>query len=260
MGLKSGDSLSTWISCSEAAESYMVHLACYRAGIKVFALSSEEDLEKALSSTSALVFSPWEESNGLPRIDKVLEKVPTLLTTPTGSFVKSSHATKYFIQSGFKTIRGTYKLKSIPVYSPLLNPVDSFTYTYKGVTTQNDDFFKFAKDFSGKIVEGDRIVNGVACKEAFGFASVAAAVKIGVKSVSAVLGDSSAAVLHHNANVLVLTESKIDQIAEPCEVDKILIGIEKKEDLERVKALLEKKSVRAKIIFPYQIGNLSSLA
>ena len=260
MGLKSGDSLSSWIACAEAPESYILHLACYKAGIKILALSSDSDLDLALSSTSALVFSPWEDCNGAPQIDAILQKVPSMLETPAGSLVISKHATKYFIQSGYKTIRGTYKLKSLPVYSPLADSVSSLSYTYKNQTINNDDFNKFSTEFSEKIAkEGDVIVNTVACKSAFGFASVLASIQAGAKSVSSVLSDAGEVSRNQNAKILIITEDKIKQIGEGHSFEKIVLGVEKKEDVDRVIKILESKGVTSRKTFPYQVGSLSSL-
>lgn len=259
MGLKPGDSVSTWISCNEAPESYILHLACYKAGIKLLSLSSQNDLEKALTSTLALIFSPWVEENSIPRVDYVLDKVPSLLLTPTGSLVESSYATKYFIQSSFKTIRGTYKLKSIPVYTDFSTPVNVFEYTYNGNTVDNHNFQKFSEEFLAIVGLDDVVVNAVPCKHTFAFASIAAGVSAGAKSVSAVLSDPGEVCIDQKAKVLVITEEYIHKIGEKFNIEKLVIGVESKEDIERLTKLLGKKGVQYSHLFPYSLGNLSFL-
>ena len=259
MGLRPGDTLSTWITCTEAAESYMVHLACYRAGISIFPIASEEDYVKALSSSSALLFSPWEDHEGTPRVDLVLKQVPSLLNTPAGSLVKSKHATKYFIQTGFSTIRGTFKLKSIPVYSPLQNPVDKFNYHYKGTDINNDQFENYAAIFAEKVGAEETVLNTVSCKEVFGFGSIAAALKYRIKTVSCVMDDIQEAAMRQNARVIVIAENKLRKIGSDYEVDKIVLGVNSLEDVKKARTVLEQQGVKAKEIFPFSLKNLASV-
>ena len=259
MGLKPGDTLSTWITCTEAAESYIVHLACYRAGISIFPIASEEDYVKALSSSSALLFSPWEDHEGVPRVDLVLKRVPSLLNTPTGSLVNSTHATKYFIQTGFSTIRGTFKLKSVPVYSPLQNPADKFNYHYKGTTINNEEFENYAKVFAEKVGTDETVLNTVSCKEVFGFGSIAAALKYKIKTVSCVMDDIQEAAIKQNARVIVIAENKVRKIGSNYEVDKIVLGVNNIDDVDKVKEVLEQQGVKAKAIFPFSLKNLASV-
>ncbi|OMJ67206.1 hypothetical protein SteCoe_35696 [Stentor coeruleus] len=260
MGLKPGDTISSWINCSEAPESYMVHLACYRAGIKILTLGSGEDLDKALNGSKAFVLSPWVDYNGQPRIDFLLKKVPQLLETPAGSLVKSSVSAKYFIQTGFSTIRGTYKLKSVPVYNGTFTEANTLSFTHKDSTVGDEEYKKFLGEVSGKVLNsGDIVVNSVTTKAPLSFATFLAGLNNKTITTSAIHDDPAAIVNKQNAKVLVITEDKIANIEGKCTVDKVVLGVNKKEDVDRVAKMLEGKGVKAKSIFPYHVGNLSYL-
>lgn len=260
MGLKPGDTVSSWINCSETAESYMVHLACYRAGLKVHTLGSGEDLDKALNGSSAFILSPWVEYNGAPRIDFLLKKVPQLLETPAGSLVKSPVSAKYFIQTGFSTIRGTYKLKSVPVYNGKFTEANTFSFTHKDSTIGDEEYKKFLGEVSGKILNsGDVVVNSVTTKAPLSFATFLAGLNNKSVITTAIHDDPAAVVNKQNGKVLVITEDKIANIGGKCTVEKVVLGVNKKEDVDRVAKLLEGKGVKAKSLFPYHIWNLSYL-
>lgn len=257
MGLKPGDTISTWITCSEPAESNIVHLACYQAGLKLIPLSSGQDLPQALSSSSALVFSPWEKFNSEYRIDHILSSVPELLKTPTGSLVKSSFKTKYFVQTGFKTIRGTYKLKTIPVYNGNSVNHPGFEINYKGNVVGTEAFAKFV-DGIGK-ESGKVVVCALPCKSPLAIGSLVGNLVAGNKVVNAVMSDPGNAVNSFEASVLITSEEKLPQIKESCTVSKLILSLDNKSDLDRVSKLIEKKGVRAKSIVAYNSADLSNL-
>ena len=259
MGLKQGDLVSTWITCEEAPESNIVHLACYKAGLKLMTFQTGQDLDLALKSSSAFIFSPWEKFENEYRIDHILSKVPTLLTTPTGSLVKSDLKTKYFIQTGYKTIRGTYKLKTIPVYNgpEVSNP--GFEINHLGHTVKNQELMEFVKKF-GEVVGKGVAVNSLPCKFPVAIGSLIGSYLAGAKSVSCIKSDPSSSIQNHKANVLVTSEEKINLIGSPFSLDKVVISASDKDSASRAVKALEKKGVKFNSVLSFNSTTLSSLS
>ena len=147
------------------------------------------------------------------------------------------------------------------MYSSLKTPADHFNFTYRNVSVTHEEFDKFSKEFSEKIAKSsDVIVNSAASKSVFGFANILASLQAGSNTISAVLTDPGEACRQRNAKILILTEDKIKNIFEPFEVEKIVLGVEKKEEVEGALKALESKGVKAKSVLAYNLSNLSNLA
>jgi hypothetical protein len=258
MGLQPGDSVSTWITCDEAAESNILHLACYKAGLKLLTFSTGQDLDSALATSSALIFSPWEKHEKGYRIDHVLSRVPSLLTTPHGSLVQSSHKTKYFIQSSFKTIRGTYKLKTIPVYNGAEVANTGFDLTHQGLTVKNEELQSFIQKFREVLGRGV-VVSSVPCKVPLAVGSLISSYLAGSKTLTSIMANPAPVVKANNANVFITTEEKLNLIQEPFNVDKVVLGVSDKEVVPRAVKVLEKKGVKMNKVLGFHSNNLSSL-
>lgn len=119
LGLSPGSKLATWLSCSELPETLIVNLACGKAGLQMCCIGDQSDWEETMKSTDALVVSPWKQHGEEYRIDFILNEIPEMKNNNTGSLLKSEKykKLKWVIQTGFKTIRGSLKLKHLPVYN-----------------------------------------------------------------------------------------------------------------------------------------------
>jgi hypothetical protein len=258
MGLKPGDCVSTWITCDEAPESNIVHLACYKAGLKLLTFSTGQDLDSALQSSSALIFSPWEKHESGYRIDHVLSRVPSLLTTPHGSLVQSSFKTKYFIQSSFKTIRGTYKLKTVPVYNGSEVSNGGFDITHQGQTLKTEELQSFIQKFREVLGKGV-VVSSVPCKVPLAVGSLISSYLSGAKSITSIMSNPSPVIKANNANIFITTEEKVNLIQQPFSVDKVVLAVSDKDSATRASKALEKKGVKTSNVLAFHSNNLSSL-
>lgn len=259
MGLKPGDSVSTWITCEEAPESNIVHLACYKAGLKLMTFQTGQDLDVALKNSTAFIFSPWEKFENEYRIDHILSKVPALLTTPTGSLVKTDLKTKYFIQTGFKTIRGTYKLKTIPVYNGAEVSNPGFEINHLGHTVKTEEVNDFVKKFKEVVGKGV-VVSSLPCKFPVAIGSLIGSYLAGAKSISSIMTDPSPSIQNHKADVLITSEEKINLIGSPVALDKIILSAADKDSASRAVKALEKKGVKFNSVLTFNSTTISSLS
>jgi acyl-CoA synthetase (AMP-forming)/AMP-acid ligase II len=119
LGLTSQDLLVLWLSRKDATEAFVLQFAALAAGVPVHLVDSEDTLATALSRAKGLVFTPWESCKGEVRADFVLGLLPELKQTQHGSLLKSAKfpGVSQVIQTGHSTIRGTIKLKQLPVFA-----------------------------------------------------------------------------------------------------------------------------------------------
>ena len=128
IGFKSGNSMATWISPKDAAESLAMQLACFRLGVDVNAILNESDFNAVVEKANGLVFSPSEplESNrNEKRVDHVIQAIPEMRAALPGTPVKTH--LNAIIHTGFFTIRGALKMKQIAnfVEKPLADAAGS---------------------------------------------------------------------------------------------------------------------------------------
>mmetsp|Transcript_12683 Transcript_12683/g.12789 ORF Transcript_12683/g.12789 Transcript_12683/m.12789 type:complete len:280 (-) Transcript_12683:38-877(-) len=260
LGLHPGDKVVTWLTCKEYPESLILHLACAKAGFEVISLDSTENFESSMKSAKLLILSPWESLEGNYRIDYLLNHIPEMSKTNAGSVLKSNKfpELKGVIQTGFSTIRGSLKMKQVPVYAQLeetTNPMNSFevkantpSFTHYGSSHTQEELVSFATDFAKKIgiKGGDTVVNTLVHKYPLTFGSALGASFVGAKTVFAPEEDGLSVYNAQHAKVLIVCPGKAQNIKAKGEIETLVIGTKKKENIELVVKTLHNKGVKAK--------------
>mmetsp|Transcript_9341 Transcript_9341/g.17929 ORF Transcript_9341/g.17929 Transcript_9341/m.17929 type:complete len:332 (-) Transcript_9341:880-1875(-) len=119
LGLSNKDLLVLWLGRKDATEAFILQFGALHAGVPFHLVGNEDLLSSALIRAKGLVFSPWESCQGEARADYVLTLLPELRQTQHGSLLKAAQFPnlQHVIQTGHSTIRGTIKLKQLPVYA-----------------------------------------------------------------------------------------------------------------------------------------------
>ncbi|CAG9329623.1 unnamed protein product [Blepharisma stoltei] len=274
LGLNPGDKVATWLSCKEFPESLILQLACARAGFEIVSLDSTENFESGMKSAKLLIVSPWESWGNNNRIDFVLSQIPEMLKTQSGSSLKSQKypGLKGIIQTGFSTIRGSLKLKQIPVYAELeetSNSMQNFEikpnlplFSHFGVSHTQENLANFAVDFSEKlgVKGGDSVISTLSHQYPLTFGSVLGASFVGAKTVIAPDADGLSLYKAQHAKVLIVNMEKAQNIKGKGEIETLVIGTKKSASIEPFVKKLHDQGVKARKIVDFDLITLKKSA
>lgn len=224
-----------------------------------------------MKTAKLLILSPWEAWGNEYRIDYVLSHMPEMPKTHTGTPLKSQKfpELKGVIQTGFSTIRGSLKLKQIPVYAELdetTNPMNNFEvkndigfFNFEDTIHTQEQLTNFALEFGEKtgIKGGDAVVNTLAHQYPLTFGTVLGSTLKGARSIISPNGDGLAVYKAQGAKVLVVCPGKAQNIKTKGEIDTLVIGTKKKENIETVTKMLHDRGVKAKQVLEYNLASLN---
>jgi hypothetical protein len=218
LGLTSQDLLVLWLSRKDATEAFVLQFAALTAGVPVHLVDSEDTLAAALSRAKGLVFTPWESCKGEVRADFVLGLLPELKQTQHGSLLKSAKfpGVSQVIQTGHSTIRGTIKLKQLPVYADfsqtsVVKPTQTaetlaFEHQRQGTltaVTQGQLYERISKLNSAlALKKEDVLLNTLSPSQPAFFASTLASLVVGSRSVLSGVQHSKKAFTSQQGSVL----------------------------------------------------------
>lgn len=258
MGLKPGDKVASWLTCDEFPETLVLQMASARAGLHLLSIGELAELEPALKEAKALFLSPWKTIDQDYRIDYVLKLVPEMRQTYFGNVIKTQNFPNlhHVIQTSHTTIRGSLKMKQIPVYSySESNPLHNFevkgespVFTYKDSTHTQESLTEFTKGLCEKLSLGPRdiLINALTHKLPLSFACATAPGLSGVKCLVTGRQDPIAENNQQKAKALVISPDRAKLIQEPGEVEQLVVAATNQEEIDLTHKLLQQKGVKPK--------------
>mmetsp|Transcript_5109 Transcript_5109/g.5056 ORF Transcript_5109/g.5056 Transcript_5109/m.5056 type:complete len:198 (+) Transcript_5109:391-984(+) len=195
-------------------------------------------------------------------------------STQFGSSLKSQKypGLKGIIQTGFSTIRGSLKLKQIPVYAELeetSNSMKNFEvkpnlplFSHLGVSHTQENLANFAVDFAGKleIKGGDTVINTLFHQYPLTFGSVLGASFVGAKTVIAPDADGLGLYNSQHAKVLIVCPEKAQNIKGKGEIETLVVGTKNSGSIEPFVKKLHDQGVKARKVVDVDLITLKKSA